>query len=171
MSAVFAEFRNSTSIAIRALAEEVARTGEPAAADTKRCADRIHAALSAVADSKYEATEAPVLGLATNEGALLLQLTAEEKGRVVQRTKNRSNTSPLPTAAAKCLAFDQVVFINMPVMALSRSRGSGWRSTSARQGSYTGAMCPGYEHTKHTQTGRGPGEKITWPLQRLWQYI
>jgi hypothetical protein len=66
-----------------------------------------------VADSKYEATEASVLGLATNEGALLLQLTTEESGRVVaQRTKNRSNTSPLPTVAAKCLAIDQVVFIN-----------------------------------------------------------
>jgi hypothetical protein len=66
-----------------------------------------------VADSKYEATEASVLGLATNEGALLLQLTTEESGRVVaQRTKNRSSTSPLPTVAAKCLAIDQVVFIN-----------------------------------------------------------
>jgi hypothetical protein len=118
------KIRNSTSIAIRALAEEAARTGEPAAADTKRCAERIHAALSAVADSKYEATGASVLGLTTNEGALLLQLTAEEKGRVVQRIKNRSNTSPLPAVAAKCLAISQLTTrwsSSMLVMTPSRS--------------------------------------------------
>ena len=71
----------------------------------------------------------------------LLQLTAEEKGRVVERTKNCSNTSPLPAVAAKCLAIDQMVFINAGDDTEQELR--KWMEEHTGEGSYTGARLLG----------------------------
>ena len=55
--------------------------------------------------------------------------------------KNRSNTSPLPAVAAKCLAIDQMVFINAGDDTEQELR--KWMEEHTGVGSYTGARLLG----------------------------
>jgi hypothetical protein len=70
--------------------------------------------------------------------------------------KNRSNTSPLPTAAAKCLAIDQVVFINAGDGTEQELR--KWMEEHIGEGSYTGARLEATKRLQHLLELRGGAE-------------
>jgi hypothetical protein len=76
---------------------------------------------------------------------------------VVQRTKNRSNTSPLPAVAAKCFAIDhQVVFINAGDDTEQELR--KWMEEPIGEGSYTGASLEATKRLQHLLELRGGAE-------------